>query len=165
MVNKHTVDYHPSPSQLISRIHTLIFLWTPKGFISPESFLNFFLNLYIPPWLQKSFKFSVKITANTFVSQKIECVHFYSCLQAKLYRRFLLLSSRQKGIAIPPEQCFLKIFFPEKKGGRRLWSWKKYQNWQRYQSQAWINSTIFPTFVLLCNNLASSMLKCEGSLT
>ena len=59
MVNKHTVDYHPSPSQLISRIHTLIFLWTPKGFISPESFLNFFLNLYIPPWLQKSFKFIV----------------------------------------------------------------------------------------------------------
>ena len=56
MVNKHTVDYHPSPSQLISRIHTLIFLWTPKGFISPESFLNFFLNLYIPPWLWKSFK-------------------------------------------------------------------------------------------------------------
>ena len=59
MVNKHTVNYHPSPSQLISRIHTLIFLWTPKGFISPESFLNFFLNLYIPPWLRKSFKFIV----------------------------------------------------------------------------------------------------------
>ena len=59
MVNKHTVDYHPSPSQLISRIHPLIFLWTPKGHISPESFLNFFLNLYIPPWLQKSFKFIV----------------------------------------------------------------------------------------------------------
>ena len=59
MVNEHTVDYHPSPSQLISRIHPLIFLWTPKGFISPESFLNFFLNLYIPPWLRKSFKFIV----------------------------------------------------------------------------------------------------------
>ena len=39
-----------------SRIHTLIFLWTRKGFISPEYFLNFFLNLYIPPWLWKSFK-------------------------------------------------------------------------------------------------------------
>ena len=36
MVNKHTVNYHPSPSQLISRIDPLIFLWTPKGFISPE---------------------------------------------------------------------------------------------------------------------------------
>ena len=57
MVNKHTVNYHPSPSQLISRIHPLIFPWTPKGFISPESFLNFFLNLHIPPWLHKSFKF------------------------------------------------------------------------------------------------------------
>ena len=59
MVNKHTVNYHPSPSQLISGIHTLIFLWTPKGFISPESFLNFFLNLYTQPWLFKSFKFRV----------------------------------------------------------------------------------------------------------
>ena len=35
------------------------FLWTPKGSISPESFLNFLLNLYIPPWLPKSFKFIV----------------------------------------------------------------------------------------------------------
>ena len=82
-VNKHTVDYHPSPSELISRIQTLIFLRTPKGIISPESFLNLFLNLYIPPWLQKSFKFSVKITANIFASQKIESAHF-QCPQAKL---------------------------------------------------------------------------------
>ena len=35
IVNKHTVDYHPIPSQLISRIQTIIFLWAPKGFISP----------------------------------------------------------------------------------------------------------------------------------
>ena len=37
----------------------IIFLWTRKGFISPESFLNFLLNLDIPPWLPKSFKFIV----------------------------------------------------------------------------------------------------------
>ena len=43
MVNEHTVDYHPSPSELTSRIHPLIFLWAAKGFIfSPECFLNFF---------------------------------------------------------------------------------------------------------------------------
>ena len=36
MVNKHTVDYDPSLSQLISRIHPVIFLWNPKGFIFPE---------------------------------------------------------------------------------------------------------------------------------
>ena len=111
IVNKHNVDYHPSPSQLISRIHTLIFLWNPKGFIFPESFLNFFLNLYIPPWLQKNFKFSVKATANTFLSQKIESVHFYSCPQAKLYRRFLSLSSRQKGIFHSSQTVFFEDIF------------------------------------------------------
>ena len=41
MLNKHLVDYHPSLSQLTSRIHPLIFLLTHKGFISSESFLNF----------------------------------------------------------------------------------------------------------------------------
>ena len=40
MINKHTDHYHPSPSELTSRIDPLIFLWTPKGFISPESFLK-----------------------------------------------------------------------------------------------------------------------------
>ena len=40
--NKHTVDYLPSPSKLTSRIHPLIFLWTPKRFISPEYFLKFY---------------------------------------------------------------------------------------------------------------------------
>ena len=125
MVNKYTVDYHPSLSQLISRIHTLIFLWTPKGFISPESFLNFFLNLYIPPWLQKSFKFSVKITANTFVSQKIESVHFYLCPQAKLYRRFLSLSSRQKGIAHSSQTVFFEDIFSWEERGERIMELKK----------------------------------------
>ena len=74
MVSKQTGDYDPSPSRLPSRIYPLIFLWTPKGFISPESFLTskgfispesflkYFLNLYIPPWFRKSFKFMVKIT-------------------------------------------------------------------------------------------------------
>ena len=73
----------------------IIFLWTPKGFISPEFFLNFLLNLYISPWLRKSFKFSVKTTA----SKKIESLQFYSCPQAKLSPRFLSLSPRQTGIA------------------------------------------------------------------
>ena len=80
MVNKHTVDYYHSPSQSGSRIHPLIFLWTTKGFISAEPFLNFFLNLYVPPRLQKNFNFiMLRLMANTFVSQKIESAHFYSC--------------------------------------------------------------------------------------
>ena len=50
MRNKHTIGHDPSSLQSNSRIQPLIFLWTPKGFISPEYFLNFFSNLYIPPW-------------------------------------------------------------------------------------------------------------------
>ena len=57
MVYKHFVDYHPIPSQLISRIHYLIFLWNPKGFIFPVPLLIFFQNLYVLPGLKKSFKF------------------------------------------------------------------------------------------------------------
>ena len=114
MVNKHTADYHPSPAQLISRIHHLIFLWIPKGFISPESLLNFFLNLYIPPWL---WKFVVLILlANTFVSQKIESVYFYSCPQAKFPPMFLSLSSRQRlfsaqGALLIPTKLFSEGIF------------------------------------------------------
>ena len=74
-VNEHTVDYHPSPTVLTSRIQSLIFPWTPNGFIFPEYFLNFFTTLYIPPWLRKSFKFIVlRLLENTFVIQKIEPV-------------------------------------------------------------------------------------------
>ena len=43
MVSEHTVDYHPIPSELISRIHLLIYLGTPKGLIYPsQMFLEFF---------------------------------------------------------------------------------------------------------------------------
>ena len=92
MVNKHTVDYHPSPLQLTSRIHPLIFLWTPNGFISPELFLNFFPKPVYSTMVAESFKFMVlRLLANTFVSQKIESVHFYTRSQAKL-------SPRQKEI-------------------------------------------------------------------
>ena len=79
MVNEHLVDYHPSPSEFTSRIHPFIFLWTPKGFIYLEYFLNFFSKLYILPCLQKIFKFMVlRLLENTFVSQKNESVYFYS---------------------------------------------------------------------------------------
>ena len=76
MVDKHTVSYHHSHSQLISRIYPLIFLWTLKG------------TLYIPPWLRKSFKF---IVLRLLVIQKIESVHFCSCSQATLPQVFIII--------------------------------------------------------------------------
>ena len=176
MVNKHTVDYHSSPSQLTSRIHPVIILWTPRGFISSESFLNFFLSLYIPSWLRKSFEYMVlRLLANRFISQKIESLHFYSCSQAKLSSRFLLLPSQAQGNHQFLRKAFSEdLFFPQQKWseGRSIMELKKLPklNLRGYWSQVLINSTMFATYtflvaVLLCHNLASSMLKCEGSLT
>ena len=66
--------------------------------------------------------YSVKTTANTFVSQKIESVQFYSCPQAKLSPRFLSLSPRETGIAHSSQTAFSEDIFPEQKegGGERI---------------------------------------------
>ena len=116
MVNEHIVNYHPSPSEFTSSIHPVIFLWTPKGLISPEYFLNFFSNLYIPPGLQKSIKFMViRLLENTFVSQKTETV--YSCPQTKLFPRFLSSPLQAEGnYSFPPTKMFWKSIFLNREG-------------------------------------------------
>ena len=133
MVNKHNVDYHPSPLQLISRIHPLRFLWTPQGFISPEFFLIFFTNLYIPPWLRKSFKFIVLrlLQIHLLVKKLILFIFNYAPKQNPP------LSPRQKELSIIFEQRFLKIFFPEQKGGRGLWSYKINKINKRIGHKSW----------------------------
>ena len=51
--------------------------------------------------------YSVKITASTFVSQKIESVHFHLCLQAKLsLSGFYHYLPGRRELPIPPEQIF-----------------------------------------------------------
>ena len=41
MENKHTPDYQTGPSEFTSRIYFyLLYLWTPKGLISPEYFFS-----------------------------------------------------------------------------------------------------------------------------
>ena len=65
--------------------------------------------------------YSVKTTANTFVSQKIESVQFYSCPQAKLSLRFLSLSPRQTEIAHYSRTAYSEdIFFLSRKRVERI---------------------------------------------
>ena len=96
--------------QIYCQLPIIIFLWTPNGFISTESFFNFLLNLpvYSAMVLEKFQVYSVKTTAIIFVSQKIESFQFYSCCQAKLSSRFLSLSPRQTGIAHSSRTAFSK---------------------------------------------------------
>ena len=72
-------------------------LWTPKVFIFPEYFLNFFLNLYIPPWLQKSFKFLV-LRLLVHLRVKNESVHFFLMPLSKTFPQVLVITPRQKEI-------------------------------------------------------------------
>ena len=117
MVSKHTVDYHPSAAQLISRIHHLIFLWIPKGFISPESLLNFFLNLYIPPWLRKSFKFTVlRLLQIHLQVKKLNLFIFTHAPKQNFPPSFYHYPPGRRELPISPEQCFWRYFFLRRKG-------------------------------------------------
>ena len=99
------------------------------GLYSPKSFLNFFLNLYISPWLWESFKFIVSRLLQIHLWIKIESVNFYSCPKVKLSPRFLSLSHRQTRIAHSSQTVFSEdILSWAEGGGRGLWSWKNYQN-------------------------------------
>ena len=119
----------------------------------------FYFLMHIPPWLQKSFKFTVlRLLENTVVSKKNESVHFYSCVQPKLSPRFLLLPPRLKEVAHFPQTGFLKnLFFAsrtmEDYGAEKLTRIKL----GRVLVTTLINSTIFAAFtflvsVLLCHN-------------
>ena len=59
IIKKYSVDYRPFLTELTSRTHSLIFLQSFYGFLSPESLLNFVLNLYVPPCLGNIFNFMV----------------------------------------------------------------------------------------------------------
>ena len=115
MINKHTVDYHPSPSGLASRIHPLKFLWTPQVFISPDYLLNFFSDLYVPIWLGKIFKFMVlRLLENAFVSQNLNLFIFTHTPKqnSPLGSHHHSLPSSQKETTHFSRQRFFQNLFP-----------------------------------------------------
>ena len=83
-------------------------------FIFPEWFLNFFPNQCIPSWLKKNYKFiMLSMMENTFVSQKIEFVHLYPCLKAKIPPQILIIItlSRRKSLISTKTTFFENLFF------------------------------------------------------
>ena len=151
--------YHPSPSELTSRIHALKFLWTPKGFISQEDFLNFFANLYATPCLQESFKFMVlRLLENIFLSQKTELFIFTHASKQNFPPGFYYRHSRQKEITHFPRTTFFEnLFFPSRKG-EDYEAEKMTKIKLAYWSQVLINPTIFLTISLIYAKLKFSSL-------
>ena len=119
MINKHTVGYHPSSSQLTSRIHPL------------RIFLEFFPIPVNSTMFVEMFQiYGVKITGKYIYESKNWICSFLVEPQAKLSPGFYHYPQTEGNYLFPPEQRFLKIHFSpaekQKAGGRRgLCSWKK----------------------------------------
>ena len=136
MVNEHTVDYHPSPSELTSRIHPLIYLWTAKGFIfCPEYISWIFMALRlseISPW---------------FLPLPLQAGGNYPFPPHNVFYVF----SQRKGRRIMELKKLPKL------------NLKGYWSQVLINSTSFATIT-FLVSVLMYHNLDSSMLKCEGSL-
>ena len=114
--------------QTYCQLPIIIFLWTPKGFISPESFLNFLLNLYIPPWLPKSFKFIVlRLLQIHLWVKKLNLFNFTHAPKQNSPPGFYHYPpGRQE---LPTRTAFSEdIFSWAERGAGGLCSWKNYQN-------------------------------------
>ena len=155
MVNKYTVNYHPSLSELTSRIHPVIFLWTPKGFIFLECFLNFFSNLYIPPWCGKNYGVNgVKVT-DKYICESENWICSFTHSPKPNYSQVLIITLQARNYPFLLNSTFLNSIFPSRKGRRRIMEQKKWLNLRGYWSQVLINSTIFATFTFLVSVLCA----------
>ena len=125
--------------QTYCQLPIIKFLWTPKGFISPKSFLNFLLNLYIPPWLPKSFKFLV-----------------LRILQIHLWVKKLNLFNFNHA----PKQNSPPGFYPYPHYSRTAFS--EDISWAE---RGWIGLCNWKILPKLTRVLVTNMLKCKGSLT
>ena len=107
--------------QTYCRLSLLIFLWTPKSFISPESFLNFLLNMCISPWLWKSFKFIVlRLLQIHLWVKKLNMFNFTHAPKQNSPKGFDHYPPGRRELPIPSEQHFLKIYFPKQKEGETI---------------------------------------------
>ena len=97
MVNEHTIDYHFSPSELTSRIHPLIFLWTPKGCLfSVEYFLNFFKPVFCTMVAEKFQIHGVKITGKCICYLKSGIFSFLLTSLSKNFSQVLIITTASK---------------------------------------------------------------------
>ena len=92
------------------------FPWTPREFISPEFFLNFFLNLYSPPWSHKSFKVPRLLQIHLWV-KKLNLFIFNHAPKQNSLPGFYHYPPGRWELPIPPEQRFWRYFFLRRKGG------------------------------------------------
>ena len=110
-------------------------------YLSRICYLLNFLNLYIPLWLRKFFKFMVfRLLKKAFASQQTKSRHFYSCPSppwAKLSPKFLLLPWYTGRLLISPGSICSKISPPKQKEGGENYEIKSDRIWSRRKAVIW----------------------------
>ena len=96
-------------------------------YLSRICYLLNFLNLYIPLWLRKFFKFMVfRLLKKAFASQQTKSRHFYSCPLpplGKALSKVLIATLIHREIThLPRQHLFENLSPPAERGGRKLWS-------------------------------------------
>ena len=125
-LSQHIGQDQRNSKQTYCRLAIILFLWTPKGVLSPELFLNF------PPRLQESFKFILlRLLQIHFWVKKLNLSNFTHATKQRFPPGFDHYSPGRPELQIPPEEHFQKIlpflfaffhatFFPEQKEGERI---------------------------------------------
>ena len=154
MVNKYTVDYHPRPSELTSRMYPVIFFLDSYGVYLSRIFLEFVLKVVNPTMVAESrpLHFFWNRTLTVMLSWKFAFVSFskhptflwYRHSQnlvggpdpefygVKITGRYIyklkkLIPPSRKEVTHFTWAAFSESYFsPSKKKG--LWSWKNEQN-------------------------------------
>ena len=105
MVNRHTVNYHLSPSSSNSRIHPLIFLWTPLGLTLSTVFVEFFLKLVHTTMVVENFQiYVVKIDEQCICDSKN---FFLLMISSKTLPQVLIITSQaEKNYSLPLGSLF-----------------------------------------------------------
>ena len=86
-------------------------------YLSPVYVLHFLSNLYIPPWLEKFFKF-IRLLENAFVSQKQNLDVF---TQDPNETQVIIITPSKVKLPFPLEAFFFLTVCPPQ-GGRKPWS-------------------------------------------
>ena len=173
MVNENTFDYQLSPSELTQGYTLSYFYGLRRTLYIYRIFIEFLLKPVYPTMFAEKFQIhGVKITGKYSRWSKKMNLFIFTQSKTQAFPGFYPRHSRRKEIThFPRTKIFVKSTFPQQKEGRimELKNLTKL-NLQRHWPQVFINSNIFATFsfsvsVLLCHNLYSSKVKCEGSLT
>ena len=107
--------------QTYCQLSIIIFLWTPKSFISPESFLNFLVSLHIPQWLPKSFKFIVlRLLQIHLWVKKLNLFNFTHAPKQNSPPGFYHYPPGRQELPIFPNSIFWRYFFLSRKRVERV---------------------------------------------